>query len=161
MKDKAGVEITVGCRVLEADFDYGDGTVESIEVPSAGGGFNVGVLWDDPAKEGPGWSAEGGGRGANHLLRMRINGDPKVGAQKTPRAVRNRKTNFFIVKFPTHGLLWHRSNDASRTKSAREEGEAAMTVARSAPSSHSWHERDDGEERVILICDGLWVRDAF
>ena len=36
-----------------------------------------------------------------------------------------------------------------------------MTVARSAPSSHSWHERDDGAERVILICDGLWVRDAF
>ena len=68
MKDKAGVEITVGCRVLEADFDYGDGTVESIEVPSAGGGFNVGVLCDDPKKEGPGWSAEGGGRGGQHLL---------------------------------------------------------------------------------------------
>ena len=93
--------------------------------------------------------------------RMRTNGDPKLGTQKTPRAGRNRRTNFFIVKFPTHGLLWHRSNDASRTMPAREEGEAAMTVARSAPSSHSWHERDDGAERVILICDGLWVRDAF
>ena len=89
--------------------------------------------------------------------RMHTNGDPKVGAQKTPRAGRNRKTNFFIVKFPTHGLLWHRSNDASRTMPAREEGEAAMTVARSAPSSHSWHERDDGAERVILIRDGVWA----
>jgi len=32
-----------------------------------------------------------------------------------------------------------------------------MTVARSAPSSHSWHERDDGAERVILIRDGVWA----
>ena len=68
MKDKAGIDIAVGCRVAEADFGYGDGTVESITVPSRGGGFTVGVHWDDPEKNGPGWSAEGGGRGAEHLL---------------------------------------------------------------------------------------------
>ena len=32
-----------------------------------------------------------------------------------------------------------------------------MTVARSAPSSRSWHERDDAAERNFLICDHLWV----
>ena len=32
-----------------------------------------------------------------------------------------------------------------------------MTVARSAPSSRSWHERDDAAERNFLICDLLWV----
>ena len=68
MKDKAGTEIKVGCRVAEADFDFGDGTVMSISVPSSGGGFNVGVHWDDPDNGGPPWSDEGGGRGAQHLL---------------------------------------------------------------------------------------------
>ena len=67
MKDKAGTEITVGCRVAETDLGFGDGTVESVEVP-ASGGFNVGVHWDKPEKDGPGWSDEGGGRGAEHLL---------------------------------------------------------------------------------------------
>ena len=62
------MEITVGCRVVEADFSYGDGTVKSITVPIAGGGFNVGVDWDDAEKGGPTWSEEGGGRGAQHLL---------------------------------------------------------------------------------------------
>ena len=47
---------------------YGDGIVESITVPCIGGGFSVGVVWDDPQKGGPTFSAEGGGRGANHLL---------------------------------------------------------------------------------------------
>ena len=32
-----------------------------------------------------------------------------------------------------------------------------MTVTRSAPSSRSWHERDDVAERNFLICDELWV----
>ena len=32
MKDQAGVEITVGCRVAEADFAFGDGGVESLTV---------------------------------------------------------------------------------------------------------------------------------
>ena len=68
MKDQAGETITVGCRVAEVDFSYGDGVVESVEVPLRGGGFNVGVKWDDPAKGGPAWSAEGGGRGSQHLL---------------------------------------------------------------------------------------------
>ena len=68
MKDKAGAEITVGCRVAEADFGFGDGTVESIEVPCSGDGCNVGVHWDEPEKGGPGWSDEGGGRGPEHLL---------------------------------------------------------------------------------------------
>lgn len=68
MKDKAGTEITVGCRVAEASFGYGDGEVESVEVPVTGGGFNVGVKWDDPRKGGSGWSEEGGGRTAEHLL---------------------------------------------------------------------------------------------
>ena len=54
--------------MAEADFGYGDGTVESITVPVTGGGFAVGVHWDQPEKEGPGWSEEGGGRGAGHLL---------------------------------------------------------------------------------------------
>ena len=67
MKDKAGIVITVDCRVAEVDFSFGDGTVESITVPCKGGGCNVGVLWDDPAKEGPAWSAEGGGCNAGHL----------------------------------------------------------------------------------------------
>ena len=70
MKDQAGSEITVGCRVTEADDDFGDGTVESITVPvGAGAGFNVGILmWDKPENGGPGWSSDGGGRGAEHLL---------------------------------------------------------------------------------------------
>ena len=68
MKDQAGVEITVGCRVAEADFAFGDGGVESITVPYRDGSFNVGVKWDDPERGGPKWSAEGGGRGAQHLL---------------------------------------------------------------------------------------------
>ena len=46
MKDQAGSEITVSCRVTEADDDFGGGTVESITVPvGAGAGFNVGILW--------------------------------------------------------------------------------------------------------------------
>ena len=52
----------------EADFSFGDGVVESIEVPINGVGFNVGVKWDEPERGGPTWSAEGGGRGAEHLL---------------------------------------------------------------------------------------------
>ena len=36
MNDKAGVEITVGCRVAGADFSFGDGKVESVTVPSVG-----------------------------------------------------------------------------------------------------------------------------
>ena len=55
MKDQGGSVITVGCRVAEADLDFGDGTVESITVPAgAGAGLNVGVLWDEPEKGGPG-----------------------------------------------------------------------------------------------------------
>ena len=61
MKDSAGAEITVGCRVAEAHFSFGDGTVESVKVPCSGGAFNVGVHWDEPEKGGPGWSDEGGG----------------------------------------------------------------------------------------------------
>ena len=68
MKDKAGADIAVGCRVAEADFSYGDGVVESITVPITGIGFNVGVKWDQPARGGPPWSAEGGGRASQHLL---------------------------------------------------------------------------------------------
>ena len=68
MKDKAGTEITVGCRVAETDLGFGDGTVESVEVPAGAGGFNIGVHWDQPDRDGPGWSDEGGGRGAEHLL---------------------------------------------------------------------------------------------
>ena len=68
MKDKSGADITVGCKVAEADFSYGDGIVESITVPCVGGAFNVGVKWADPGKGGPAWSKEGGGRGAAHLL---------------------------------------------------------------------------------------------
>lgn len=67
--DKAGTEIDVGCRVTEADLNFGDGTVESVSVPLASGdGFNIGVHWDNPALGGPAWSAEGGGRGAEHLI---------------------------------------------------------------------------------------------
>ena len=62
MKDQAGTEIVVGCRVAEVDFSYGDGIVESVTVPVVGGGINVGVKWDDPEKGGPEWSAGGGGR---------------------------------------------------------------------------------------------------
>ena len=68
MMDQAATEITVGCRVAEADFSFGDGVVESVKVPITGVGFNVGVKWDDPSKGGPTWSAGGGGRGAQHLL---------------------------------------------------------------------------------------------
>ena len=68
MKDKAGNEITVGCRVAEADFAFGDGVVESVTVPLVGGGFNVGVRWDDSSLGGPTWDENGGGRGADHLL---------------------------------------------------------------------------------------------
>ena len=81
MKDQAGAQIVVGCRVTE--FNYGDGTVESIEVPARGGSFNVGIKWDDPSKDGPTWSAEGGGRGAQHLLVIEAApdaGEPAVGA---------------------------------------------------------------------------------
>ena len=35
---------------------------------------------------------------------------------------------------------------------------AGMTVARSALSSRSLHERDDGAERIILMRGGMWVR---
>ena len=68
MLDSAGTEIVVGCRVSEFEFGFGDGTVESIDVPCVGGGFNVGVKWDDVSKGRPSWSAAGGGRGAQHLL---------------------------------------------------------------------------------------------
>ena len=67
MKDRDGTEIVVGCCVMEADFSYGEGTVKSITVPCDGGGFNVGVAWKDPTKGGPAYSAEGGGRGSQHL----------------------------------------------------------------------------------------------
>ena len=50
MEDKAGTVITVGCRVAEADFSFSDGTVESITVPVTGGGYHVGVHWDEPDK---------------------------------------------------------------------------------------------------------------
>ena len=68
MKDRAGADIKLGFRVAEADFSYGDGVVQSITVPCAGGGFNVGIKWDDDSKGGPAWSEEGGGRAAEHLL---------------------------------------------------------------------------------------------
>ena len=32
-----------------------------------------------------------------------------------------------------------------------------MAIARSAPSSRSWHERVDAAERIILIRDGMRV----
>ena len=35
---------------------------------------------------------------------------------------------------------------------------AGMAVARSALSSHSCHECDDGAERIILIRGGTWAR---
>lgn len=54
--------------MAEADFSYGDGTVKSINVPCTGGGFNVGVEWDDAEKGGPVWSEKGGGRASQHLL---------------------------------------------------------------------------------------------
>jgi hypothetical protein len=38
-----------------------------VAAAAAGSSSGVGVLWDDPAKEGPAWSAEGGGRNAGHL----------------------------------------------------------------------------------------------
>ena len=41
VKDKAGTEIAVGCRVAEADFSFGDGVVESITVPTTGGGVSA------------------------------------------------------------------------------------------------------------------------
>ena len=69
MLDKNGADIVVGSRVREADFGYGDGEVESVTVPiRGGGGFNVGVRWDDPSLGGPEYDAEGGGRGAQHLV---------------------------------------------------------------------------------------------
>ena len=68
LTDKGGEEIRIGCRVAEADFSYGDGVVESITVPITGDGFNVGIKWDTPELGGPPWSAEGGGRSAEHLL---------------------------------------------------------------------------------------------
>ena len=69
MKDQAGTDIVVGCRVAEANLSYGDGLVESVTVPVVGGGFNVGIKWDDPTKSGPEWSAAGGGRSSSeHLL---------------------------------------------------------------------------------------------
>ena len=43
-----------------------------------------------------------------------------------------------------------RQSNADRT--------AGMTVARSALSSHSLHERDDGVERIILVRGGVRVR---
>ena len=33
-----------------------------------------------------------------------------------------------------------------------------MVVARSAPSSRSWHERDDAAERFSMICNKMKVR---
>ena len=67
--DKAGTAIVVGCRVREADFGFGDGTVKSITVPVHGcDGFNVGVDWDDSSMGGPAWSTDGGGRAGEHLL---------------------------------------------------------------------------------------------
>ena len=72
--DKAGAEITVGCRVAEVDLDFGDGVVESVEVPVVGGGVNIGVKWDNPNLGGPVWSALGGGRAAEHFLV--IEGEP-------------------------------------------------------------------------------------
>ena len=68
MKDKAGAEITVGCRVTECDMGYGVGVVESIAVRTTGVGFNVGIKWDIAGDDKPGWSTEGGGRSAEHLL---------------------------------------------------------------------------------------------
>ena len=46
MNDRDVAEIVVGCRVVEADFGYGEGVVESVEVPCIGGGFKVGVRRD-------------------------------------------------------------------------------------------------------------------
>ena len=46
LTNNAGTQIDVGCRVTEADLDYGDGTVESDTVSMTGVGFNVGgVGW--------------------------------------------------------------------------------------------------------------------
>ena len=89
MKDKAGTDIVVGCRVTEADFGFGDGIVESISVPCRGTSLNVGIKWDEPSKGGPSWSAEGGGRGAQHLLVIEAapDSEPAVGAiEMLPKA---------------------------------------------------------------------------
>ena len=89
MKDKAGTDIVVGCRVTEADFGFGDGVVESITVPAQDGSCTVGIKWDEPSKGGPKWSAEGGGRGAQHLIVIEAapDSEPAVGAiEMLPRA---------------------------------------------------------------------------
>ena len=85
MKDQAGVDITVGCKVAEADFSYGDSIVESIAVPCVGGAFNVGVKWADLGKGGPAWSKEGGGRGAAHLLVIEAAAEDGGGGDLPPR----------------------------------------------------------------------------
>ena len=68
VEDANGNEIQVGQRVREQTMNFGDGLVESINVPIIGPGYNIGVRWDDPTKEGPTWTAEGGGRAGEHLI---------------------------------------------------------------------------------------------
>ena len=104
--DKAGVEITVGCRVAEADFTFGDGLVESITVPVQGGGFNVGVKWDDPdkglAKGGPTWSnaEQGGGRAGEHLMVIEPQAEAAIGDGVEPVSLPlPSKREAFIARF--------------------------------------------------------------
>ena len=92
LTDKGGEEIRIGCRVAEADFSYGDGAVESITVPITGDGFNVGIKWDTPELGGPPWSAEGGGRSAEHLL---VLGPPPELLQPPPEQVQPEKVVAF------------------------------------------------------------------
>jgi hypothetical protein len=96
LTDKGGEEIRIGCRVAEADFSYGDGVVESITVPITGDGFNVGIKWDTPELGGPPWSAEGGGRSAEHLL---VLGPPPELLQPPPEQVQPEKVVAFRQRF--------------------------------------------------------------
>ena len=68
-----------------------------------------------------------------HLVgRISINGDPEVGAQKTPRTSRNGKTNFFIAKSPACARRRPRSSDAAPPTPASCRGvERSVNVARS------------------------------
>ena len=123
MKDKAGTDIVVGCRVAEADLSYGDGVVESVTVPCRGGSFNVGVKWDDQSKGGPTWSAEGGGRGEQHLLVIEAApdaGEPAVGAvEMLPKAELFRRR---FNRSPTQSEAEMSEAEWSENVEEREEG---------------------------------------
>ena len=140
--------------MAEADFSFGDGVVESIEVPINGGGFNVGVKWDEPERGGPTWSAQGGGRGAEHLLVLEPPPQFAGAAQLPAKEYSTFQCRFGRSPTPSEAELGEEDWDEIAEVEA---AAAAMPTGRPRRNSSALlgSDYDDSEEEEARACPPL------